>query len=275
MKTRFVYSEEFLRYAEIYRKAKNKNDSAAQFELAKLYGASRDPTYNTKAFELYKAIANGKKYSPECTDACFEIGMCYEIGRGTKRSYAQAIRWYKRAEAHITQDLSNNPDPIGEASAAKLRYFSETGLLDQMLADPSTEMIECMIESAENGNSESQKFLMETYGYGRGVAADGERAVYWAEKAAEQGNADAQNFLGHSYYYGDGVAKDVKRAIYWSVRAAEQGCEASIYRLGEYYASQGQYKQAAPWYQLYAEHRIRWRNQRLGWETPKNKQKER
>jgi TPR repeat protein len=63
------------------------------------------------------------------------------------------------------------------------------------------------------------------------VAEDKAEAMRWFRKAAEQGHSDAQYNLGNSYCNGEGVAEDKVEAVRWFRRAAEQGDADSIRRL--------------------------------------------
>ena len=76
---------------------------------------------------------------------------------------------------------------------------------------------------AEQGNSDGQFLLGDSYSTGTGVARDPQQAVFWFRKAAEQGHADAQVLLGKRYATGEGVAQDNKQAVAWYRKAAEQG----------------------------------------------------
>lgn len=80
-----------------------------------------------------------------------------------------------------------------------------------------------------------------------------EPSVEELQNLAHQGDAKAQNELGHRYAYGRGMAQNWKLAVFWSRRAALQGCEASMRRLGEYFAEIGEDWKAAQWYRNYAE----------------------
>lgn len=73
-----------------------------------------------------------------------------------------------------------------------------------------------LIQTAEQGDAQTQVNLGVCYAKGRGVEQDYEQAVYWWRQAAEQGNANAQDNLGLCYASG-------KQAIYWWRKAAEQG----------------------------------------------------
>ena len=78
-----------------YRKAAEQGNSAAQFNLGRLYtnglGGRQD---DTEATVLYRKAAE-QGYAP----AQFSMGWSYEFGRGVFKSEQKAVEWYRRAAA--------------------------------------------------------------------------------------------------------------------------------------------------------------------------------
>lgn len=221
------YSGPLKRMMELKELAEKKNDEQAQFQLAELYIASKNPALLSEAVELYK-----KSAKQGFTDAKFALGRCYEEGIGVRKNYRGAIQWYKAAEISITNDLFKYPDPVGEADRARLDSLVESGIFDA---------------------------LMDSIDY------DNEPTLETDECNAELGDADAQNSLGCRYKVGKDVEKDISKAFYWFHKSAEQGYEAGMLHLAELYEKTKNYKEAAKWYRRYTEKRIQWRNERLGW----------
>lgn len=221
------YSGSLKRMLELKELAEKKNDEQAQFQLAELYIASKNPALLSEAVELYK-----KSAKQGFTDAKFALGRCYEEGIGVRKNYRGAIEWYKAAEISITNDLFKYPDPVGEADRARLDSLVESGIFDM---------------------------LMDSIDYDDGPTLEMD------ECNAELGDADAQNSLGCRYKVGKDVEKDISKAFYWFHKSAEQGYEAGMLHLAELYEKTKNYKEAAKWYRRYTEMRIQWRNERLGW----------
>lgn len=221
------YSGPLKRMLELKELAEKKNDEQAQFQLAELYIASKNPALLSEAVELYK-----KSAKQGFTDAKFALGRCYEEGIGVRKNYRGAIQWYKAAKISITNDLFKYPDPVGEADRARLDSLVESGIFDM---------------------------LMDSIDYGIEPALEAE------ECNAELGDADAQNSLGCRYEVGKDVEIDISKAFYWFHKSAEQGYEAGMLHLAELYEKTKNYKEAAKWYRRYTEKRIQWRNERLGW----------
>ena len=78
-------------------------------------------------------------------------------------------------------------------------------------------------KSAEQGDSDAQRYLAWCYLRGEGVTKDMAQAALWYRNAAEQGDARAQYYLGCCYENGEGVTKDMGQAVQWYRKAAEQG----------------------------------------------------
>ena len=269
MKGKITYSPELHHLIDLLQQAAEPSNAVAQYSVAKIFLKCENKEMQKKAFSTFKRIAN-QKYTKVQTDARFMLAVCYENGCGVAKSYPRAIRWYKKAEDNISNDLANNPDPVWDKAYKEfqetLEDFSDIDeALDNFFCEDSPEELNCIIESAEGGDADSQIYLMKLYEYGRGDIEDKNEYAYRAEKAAHNGNTEAMEKLGRMYYYGDVLKQDYKTALYWLEKAANQGAEFSCYLLGKYYEAQKQYKTSAKWYRLYAKRSIESRNTRLGW----------
>lgn len=225
------YSEQFKKLIKVWDKAVIQKEKHAQYTLASFYLKLQTEAADKKAFDLYKKSAKQR-----CTEAMYALGICYEPGKGVRRNYYQAVHWYICTDENITNDIINNPDPIGDAAQTAIRRYFE----DEEYAEFVDELLDT--EKAETDDS---------------FAAD--------EEAARSGDAEAQSRLGHRYFYGNGTQRDIVQAIRWYRESAKNGCEAGMLHLAEYYKNRKQYKEAAKWYRRYIVERIKWRNERLGW----------
>lgn len=225
------YSEQFKNLIKVWDKAVIQKEKHAQYTLASFYLKLQTEAADKKAFDLYKKSAKQR-----CTEAMYALGICYELGKGVRRNYYQAVHWYICTDENITNDIMNNPDPIGDAAQAAIRRYFE-----------DEEYAEFVDELLDTEKAETDDFF----------GAD--------EEAARSGDAEAQNRLGHRYFYGNGTQRDIVQAIHWYRESAKGGCEAGMLHLAEYYRNRKQYKEAAKWYRQYVEAKIKWRNERLGW----------
>ncbi len=269
MKEIITYSAELQYIWDLQQRAEKSNDATAQLNLAKFYLRLKQESTNKKAFAVFKKLAK-QGYTTVQTDAQFMLAECYENGYGIQKNYQRAIKWYIAAVNNITYDLMHCPDPVGDTAYKAFKEAVESSDMDETLDEilfgkVTPELIGCVTESAENGDADSQIYLMNLYKLGAsGIEEDSKKYFYWAKRAAENGNAEAMDKLGNMYYYGNGVKQDLKAALYWLEKAVSKGCYSAAYLIGEYYKSKKKYKESAKWCRIYAKYEIAQRNKRLG-----------
>lgn len=270
-----TFSPEFERLLDLLRNDRSGNP-AAQYELAVLLLKTGTLENKKRAVVQFRDFAHGE-YTTSQTNAQFMLGLCYENGFGVSKSYQSAIRWYENAVNYIyNNDLTKNPDPVSERGSKMLdeltkgRDFDEA--LDEILFDKtSDESVDCVTDSAEAGDMESQEYLMELYDLGtKDVPEDKEEAMYWAQKAAENGSTKAMEYVADKYYSGWDVEKDVSLGLYWYEKAAQNGSNTAPGAIARHLQAQKRYKEAAAWYRIFAERQIKYRNWRLGWKGTQN-----
>ena len=261
MKETITYSPEFQRLIDLLRHAADPSNTTAQFDLAKVYLKCKDRELWKKAFSIFKKLAN-QNYTTVQTDAQYMLGICYENGYGITKSYPRAIRWYKM----IGHSIGNDLRPLYKTFEEKINKELKA-VLDEFGCEKITpEIVDCIIDAAESGDVDAQKYLMNLYKYGDGdIKADNEEAAYWTEKAAENGDVEAMAQLGRMYYYGQGVERDFRKGRDLMENAAEQGSASAAYTLGRHYERMTATKKATEWFRKYAELEIKSRNKKLGW----------
>jgi len=131
-----------------------------------------------------------------------KLGRLYDRGKGVKRDYETAARWYRQAAEK------------GDArAAARLAFMLRLGIGGKR---DLAEALKWYRSSAEAGASLGQAGL--GFMYLEGAAAlkrDPAEAAKWFQKAADQGDAQARLSLGTLYENGDGMKKDLVRAYVW------------------------------------------------------------
>jgi hypothetical protein len=130
-----------------------------------------------------------------------ELGEVYDFGRGVRRDYAEAAKWYQMAAEHGDAIAQNN-----------LGSFYQYGL---DVATNYTQAVALYKQSAAQGFMSAQSNLGYMYDYGLGVPVDKAAAISWYRRAADQGYPDAMLNLGVSYMTGEGVARDLPQAFMW------------------------------------------------------------
>ncbi len=209
MKEKVTYSPDLKYFFDMCNRA-NSNDSVAQFDLAKFYLHINRENTNKKAFSILKKLAN-KSYNTVITNAQYMLARCYEKGCGITRNYKQSAKWYRQAYINANND-------IYKAFEDKIDDIIDEALKKPESEEITPELIDCVSENAESGDSASQEYLANLYWRGdENIKADDEKFVYWAEKAARQGDYLSAFHLGRYYE----TKKQCKNAANWYRIAAE------------------------------------------------------
>jgi len=192
---------------EWYRKAAEQNNAEAQFNLGICYDNGRGVTKDL--VEAYKWYR--KAAQQNYAKAQSNLGFCYDNGEGVAKDQVEAVKWYRKAaEQNYAQAQFN----LG------IHCASGEGVAKDQL-----EAVKWYRKAAEQNQAAAQFNLGIRYDGGNGVAKDPVEAAKWYRKAAEQNYAKAQFNLSVCYENSEGVAKDCVEAYKWRMLAARQGNE--------------------------------------------------
>ena len=193
-------------------------DTLAEFDDALLCWEMGD---TAKAIELWQVAATGGD-----SRAQLQIGLCFELGLGTKVDCSVAACYFKQA---------------AEAGNAEAQFSLATLFRDGRGVPRDYALaIKLFQTSATSGITESQTALGSMVGAGMGVPRDTAEASRWYRMAAHQGDRDAQFMLGTLYLSGEGVPKNASAAMDWFRQAAEAGDVEAQFNLGiGYFRGQG------------------------------------
>ncbi|KXB91570.1 tetratricopeptide repeat protein [Megasphaera hutchinsoni] len=228
---------------EWYQKAADQGYAAAQYQLGVCYeegkGVVRD--YATAIKWYQKAADQGNVFSrnrinelqkrmAEQGDAAaqYQLGVCYEHGKGVTQDYKKAVEWYQKAAE--------------QGHTAAQYYLSLCYAKGKGVAQDFVKAVKWSKKAAEQGDADAQCVLGGGYLLGIGVARDEVKAVEWFMKAAEQGSARAQRALGECYEEGKGVVQDYAKAVEWYKKAAAQGDADARNRMDELQKKQKEQK---------------------------------
>jgi hypothetical protein len=141
--------------------------------------------------------------------AQYRLGEMYDLGRGVKQDYAQAVKWY-RAAAEQGQ---------AEAQFALAEMYKN----GDGVAKDMSEAVHWYQRAADQGEPRAQLLLGVLYESGVGVPMDNPRAAEWYRRSAEQGDARAQMLLANLYAVGQGVPRNAVAAYaLYTVSAATE-----------------------------------------------------
>jgi tetratricopeptide (TPR) repeat protein len=164
--------------------------------------------------------AQGYRVRAEKGDAEAEFHLCsmYRVGQGVPQSYAEAIRWCRKA---ADQNYAKAQYGVGYL------YYYGYGVDGDF-----TEALRWFHLAANQNDLGAQNEIGIAYEVGNGVAPDYGKAVRWYRLAADQGFAPAQYNLGRMYAHGYGVSQDRVEAREWITRAADRGYGPAKQMLG-------------------------------------------
>ncbi len=256
MNENIFYTPALQKLFDMQKRAIETKDKSAQFYLACCFMKSKQKSTQKKAFAFFKKLAN-QDYTKTQTDAQYRLAQCYENGYGITKSYSQACKWYENVHYNVHNDVYKMFEKQLNSQIEKV--------LDEPEQEITPEVLDCITESAENGDLESQKYLMDLYRFGKGnIEQDMEEAAYWAEQAAINGDVKSMYEIGCMYYDGRDVNKNIQKALYWLEKATAKGNHDAPYLLGIYYKTQNQFKTAVKWFKLCADLSLKWRSKKIG-----------
>jgi len=220
-------------------RAAQKGSSEAQFNLGAMYQLGRGVEQ-----DFTQAVYWYRKAAEQGhPSAQCNLGVMYQLGRGVEQDCTQAVYWYRKAAEQ------------GDGGAqCNLGVMYQHGL---SVKQDYAQAVNWFRKAAEQGHAFTQFNLGVMYQLGRGVEQDCTQAVYWYRKAAEQGHPSAQCNLGVMYRHGLSVKQDDAQAVIWYRKAAEQGDAAAQFNLGLMYQDglgvKQDYAQAVNWFRKAAE----------------------
>jgi len=133
----------------------------------------------------------------------------------------------------------------------------------------TTDLLNSLQKSAEQGNIDAQYQLGVMYQTGRGVTQDYAAAISWYQKAAAQDNVSALTNLGEMYAKGMGVPQDYPQALNYYLKAANLAGSTAQSNVGLMYANgwgvPKDYVQAVGWFQKSADQGNADAQASLGW----------
>ncbi|XP_019941996.2 death ligand signal enhancer [Paralichthys olivaceus] len=141
--------------------------------------------------------------------AQFNVGVCYEKGRGVGTDREKALYYYRQAAA-------------GGHTQAQYRYAKLllTSRGHQSLKELNT-AIELLEQAAVAGLTKAQLCLASVYC--QEPVRNESKSVQYLQMAAEKGDDTALLFLGQCYESGFGVQQNLKAAMEFYKRAAQAG----------------------------------------------------
>lgn len=168
--------------------------------------------------ELKEVLARAEKGDPE---AQFRAGQMYAVGIGTKRDYAEALKWFRKA--------------TDQGNLSAMTSLGGMYLRGEGIAQDTTEGFRLLHKAVEGGLPRAYALIGMTYYDGLVVPKNHAEAAKWMRAAAERGDKGGAVLLGHIYLLGDGVPKNYVEAAKWLHGPADQGFKPAQRWLGMIY----------------------------------------
>ena len=207
--------------SEISGTLKSSTDKYASLSDSKLVQMGVEANKKGNYSEEYQCYLKALEINENNKNAQYDLGLCYEYGRGVTQDYYEAVKWFRKA---AEQGYANAQNNLGNC------YYYGRGVTQDYY-----EAVKWYRKAAEQGDAYAQRNLGGCYYDGQGVTQDYYEAVKWYRKAAEQGNANAMSWMGYFFENGEGVTKNLHEAIRWYKLGTEKGEDFSkkaLERLG-------------------------------------------
>jgi len=149
-------------------------------------------------------------------EACYNIGVIYQQGYGTRRNLRRAKYWFKRA---ARKGNSNAEFALARLIIAQRRKS----------AGDIINAKQWLTSAAHKRHAAAMYWLGTLYTMGQGVKIDHKRAAYWYIRAAKSGFASAQIHAARLYSRGIGVKLNIVTAYAWAKMAMLQGAAPARY----------------------------------------------
>lgn len=235
-----------------YSVASREGDANSSNSLGRIYeigyGVEKDIS---KAIEFYEKAA-----SLGDSSGAFNLARCYQFGMGVDKDVSKAVDWYiesspEEKERVKEMFLSTNIATLSGADAYKVATF----LLEFNDDICKSKALDLLIDSAENGFAEAQKYLAKLFFEGDEALKNDSLAVLYWSKAAEQNEASAIHNIATCYYNGNGVTQNLKKAFELYKKSADMMFPMAFFEVGNAYEKgfdgvvEPDYKKAIEYYE--------------------------
>ena len=169
----------------------------------------------------------------ENVDAIANMAMCYQLGRGTEKDSALAVKLYeaaiKKGNNNVIpqhETIIKNTGSVFSSLLLKDCYTIGLGVKKNL-----AKALEYQKIAAEGGHVDSQFALALQYLNSK----QSDESVKWFKKAAKHGHPGATYYYGYQLFNGIGIAQDKKVGISCFTKASKLGFPMADYQLGVIY----------------------------------------
>jgi len=202
-------------------------DASAQNTVGVWYYTGRDSVKQDYKQALQWWARSAKQ---DNADAIGNMAMCYQLGRGTEKDSAMAVKLYEAAIKKGNQSIVPQHETIVKNtgsvfSSLLLRECYQKGIGVKKDAKQAAYYQEM---AAKGGHVDSQFALgLQTLNNNQA-----DKAAAWFKKAASQGHVGAIYYYGYLLFNGIGISQDKEKGIKYITLASTKGFPTADYQLG-------------------------------------------
>jgi len=191
----------------------SQNNSEAIYELGNRYCLGKDIERDYE-----KAITNFKEAINLGNEkGKYGMAKCYYYGKGVEKDYEKAYNIFK--------ELSEKGDQDAKYFIAKMYYYGKG------IKQNYKKAYNIFKELSEKGDQYAKYYIAEMYYYGKGVEKNYEKAYNIFKELAEKGYQGAKYYIATMYYYGKYVDKNYEKAKYYFEKSLNEEIDDSYYYL--------------------------------------------
>ena len=190
---------------KLYLLATDQNLVSAQYELGLCYEKGKGVNKDPTIAVNWYRKAAEQGHAPSQN----ALGSCYKKGFGVTQDKQEALKWFQKAAEHDLADAKKN---LG------LCYLNGSGVTKN-----EKEALKWLLQVDDRLDASTKFKVALCYQNGIGTDKDEKEAIQWFQRASDKGHAEASLNLSVCYQNGRGVDKDEKAAVTWFKKATEQG----------------------------------------------------
>lgn len=215
--------------------AAKKGDGDSQNTLGTYYYAGKKVKQSYEVALKWFSMAAKQKH----VKAMANMGLCYQLGHGTKKDSLMAVKLYKESiKAGNSELVKQREDNLENShSAFDIRLLAD--LYDNGCGDAVKKNQELALKyykmAADNGDAFSAYKYGESLCNGKGVKVDKAKGAIYLSRAVKHRIPNAMMLLGNLLYKGDGVQQDYAKAMSLYKQVAVKNNPVAMWNIGIMY----------------------------------------
>lgn len=215
--------------------AAKKGDGDSQNTLGTYYYAGKKVKQSYEVALKWFSMAAKQKH----VKAMANMGLCYQLGHGTKKDSLMAVKLYKESIKAGNSELVKQREDNQENSHSAFDIRLLADLYDNGCGDAVKKNQELALKyykmAADNGDAFSAYKYGESLCNGKGVKVDKAKGAIYLSRAVKHRIPNAMMLLGNLLYKGDGVQQDYAKAMSFYKQVAVKNNPVAMWNIGIMY----------------------------------------